>query len=98
MKILQSGHEHILRNGKAKIEKIKIKEVSSHFNRGWFYLCIFPRISDSSSIYIYVSFFYFFKFSLEKQNHLNFKKIKPLVIGNVKVKSKKKIKTIVHNV
>lgn len=40
---MKLGHYQILRNGKVTIDKVKIREVSSHFTKGWWYLTISPQ-------------------------------------------------------
>lgn len=41
-KILISGNNYTLIEGKASLERAKIMDVSSHFRNGWWYLCIYP--------------------------------------------------------
>ena len=77
---------HSLKPGYIDLKNVKIRDVSSHYRKGWFYLCIIVHNRN--------------KENTERLNQpckrqyeavINQKfKIKPLILGNIFVKSKKK--------
>lgn len=74
--------------GSILIQNIKIKEVSSHFIKGWFYFCLQVKDKHQNPNYIENSTITF----LKKQKEIKAEEVKPLIIPNVIVRSKERKK------
>lgn len=78
--MIKGNSESELFHGSADYRKIHLREVSSYFTNGWFYLVIHPKAP---------SFNYNTKESTLEQT-IDHRLIKPLVISEVVVRAKKK--------
>ncbi len=72
--IIQSEKDSFLVNGEAIVGRLKINEVSSHFSKGLFNLCVFCTEKN---------------WPQDSDYEIDGAEIKPLIISNIKVKSKK---------
>lgn len=66
-------------NGYCSFEKIQIKEVTSHFRKGYVFLVVYPKMPTFGNI----------SSGSIQQNFVDFTTIKPLIIEKVVVKAKK---------
>lgn len=66
-------------NGYCSFEKIQIKEVTSHFRKGYVFLVIYPKMPTFGNI----------SSGSIQQNFIDFTTIKPLILEKVVVKAKK---------
>jgi len=76
---LKGNIEKDLVNGYCSFEKIQIKEVTSHFRKGYVFLVIYPKMPTFGNI----------SSGTIQQNFVDFTTIKPLIIEKVVVKAKK---------
>lgn len=78
-KILKGNIEKDLVNGYCSFEKIQIKEVTSHFRKGYVFLVVYPKMPTFGNLCS----------GAIQQNFVDFTTIKPLIIEKVVVKAKK---------
>eukprot|EP01017_Pseudomicrothorax_dubius_P031701 TRINITY_DN4071_c0_g3_i11.p1 TRINITY_DN4071_c0_g3~~TRINITY_DN4071_c0_g3_i11.p1 ORF type:complete len:163 (-),score=58.18 TRINITY_DN4071_c0_g3_i11:261-710(-) len=84
-KILKGQVERELVSGAAKFDKVQIREVSSHFRNGWFFLVVRPKPSKySSSMHLAGS-----ARAPEGGVTISYEEVKPLVVDRIVVKAKK---------
>jgi hypothetical protein len=70
--ILHGWNDAELVSGRIDLNRLQIREVSSHYQNGWLYLVIMPKANQNSSL----------------QSDLDISEVKPLIIDKIVVKAK----------
>lgn len=74
--ILKGHKDNLLLEGRSIVQKLQIKEVTSHYRSGMVFLVIQPNKKNYNPLII------------DDKSYIDYRLIKPLIIENIRVKAK----------